>query len=162
MQTPESRVLLDCGIDVASSEKDAYPFLDAPEFNIKELDAVIISHAHLDHCGFVPYLFKFGFTKWVQPSGEDLFELKRPVDYFRMFYADTALYGDVAGLMCGYAFFGTDHMLFGTDYPWDIEGGDKYIRLTINAIDRMDISDTEKRKIFETNAKRLLRLDNLS
>ncbi len=61
LQTPESRVLLDCGIDVASSEKDAYPYLDAPEFNIKELDAVILSHAHLDHCGFVPYLFKFGF-----------------------------------------------------------------------------------------------------
>ena len=33
------------------------------DFNIKELDAVIISHAHLDHCGFVPYLFKFGFLK---------------------------------------------------------------------------------------------------
>jgi len=61
LQTQESRVLLDCGIDVAASEKDAYPFLDAPEFNINELDAVIISHSHLDHCGFVPYLFKFGY-----------------------------------------------------------------------------------------------------
>jgi uncharacterized protein len=61
LQTPESRVLLDCGVDVAASDKDAYPFLDAPEFNIRELDAVIISHSHLDHCGFVPYLFKYGF-----------------------------------------------------------------------------------------------------
>jgi uncharacterized protein len=60
LQTPESRVLIDCGVDVAS-DKDAYPFLDSPDFNINELDAVIISHSHLDHCGFVPYLFKYGY-----------------------------------------------------------------------------------------------------
>ncbi len=60
LQTPESRILLDCGVDVAS-DNDAYPFLDAPEFRINELDAVIISHSHLDHCGFVPYLFKYGY-----------------------------------------------------------------------------------------------------
>src|SRR3989338_2172191 len=60
LQTPESRILLDCGINVAS-DKDPYPFLEAPEFNIKDLDAVILSHAHLDHCGMVPYLYKFGY-----------------------------------------------------------------------------------------------------
>lgn len=60
LQTPESRIILDCGVDVAS-EKESYPFLEAPEFRINELDAVIISHSHLDHCGFVPYLFKYGF-----------------------------------------------------------------------------------------------------
>ncbi len=60
LQTPESRVLLDCGVDVAS-DNDAYPYLDAPEFDINELDAVIVSHSHLDHCGFVPYLFKYGY-----------------------------------------------------------------------------------------------------
>ena len=60
LQTPESRVLLDCGINVASPDKP-YPYLDAPEFNINELDAVILSHAHIDHCGFIPYLFKYGY-----------------------------------------------------------------------------------------------------
>ena len=61
LQTPESRVLLDCGVDVAGGDSQSYPMLEAPEFNINQLDAVIISHAHLDHCGFVPYLFKYGY-----------------------------------------------------------------------------------------------------
>ncbi|MBN2052698.1 beta-CASP ribonuclease aCPSF1 [Candidatus Woesearchaeota archaeon] len=60
LQTPESRVLLDCGLDVAN-EDEAYPYLDAPELKIAELDAVIVSHAHLDHCALVPYLFKMGY-----------------------------------------------------------------------------------------------------
>lgn len=61
LQTPESRVLIDCGVNVAAPENSMYPFLDAPEFRINELDAVIITHAHLDHCGVVPMLFKFGY-----------------------------------------------------------------------------------------------------
>jgi KH/beta-lactamase-domain protein len=60
LQTPESRILLDCGINVANDEH-AYPYLEAPEFNINELDAVILSHAHIDHSGFIPYLFKYGY-----------------------------------------------------------------------------------------------------
>lgn len=61
LQTPESRVLLDCGINVAASNDEMYPRLEVPEFKIDELDAVIVTHAHLDHSGFVPYLFKFGY-----------------------------------------------------------------------------------------------------
>ncbi len=61
LQTPESRVMLDCGINVAAPEDSAYPYLDAPEFNLKELDAIIVSHAHLDHVGLVPYLYKMGY-----------------------------------------------------------------------------------------------------
>ncbi|MBD3263003.1 beta-CASP ribonuclease aCPSF1, partial [Candidatus Woesearchaeota archaeon] len=60
LQTPESKVLIDCGINVAS-DKHAFPYLNAPEFHINDLDAVIISHAHLDHSGFLPYLFKMGY-----------------------------------------------------------------------------------------------------
>src|SRR3989344_1460311 len=60
LQTPESRVLLDCGIDVAN-EAQPYPFLEAPEFKIEELDAVIVSHAHVDHSGLIPLLYKYGY-----------------------------------------------------------------------------------------------------
>ncbi len=61
LQTPESKVLIDCGINVAAPEKFAFPYLNAPEFHIQDLDAVIISHAHLDHSGFLPYLLKMGY-----------------------------------------------------------------------------------------------------
>ena len=60
LQTPESNVLIDCGVNVGTPSK-AFPRLDMPEFNIAELDAVIITHAHLDHCGMVPFLFKYGY-----------------------------------------------------------------------------------------------------
>jgi len=58
LQTPESRILMDCGIDPSS---DDYPYLDAPEFKIDELDAIVLTHSHLDHCGLIPYLIKFGY-----------------------------------------------------------------------------------------------------
>ncbi len=60
LQTPESRVLLDVGVNVASDD-ETYPMLEAPEFNIHDLDAIIVTHAHLDHCGFIPWLFKMGY-----------------------------------------------------------------------------------------------------
>ncbi|MGC9516541.1 MAG: beta-CASP ribonuclease aCPSF1 [Methanomicrobiales archaeon] len=62
LQTPNSKVLLDCGVNVAGAdEKSAYPFLNVPEFVLDDLDAVIISHAHLDHSGFLPYLYHYGY-----------------------------------------------------------------------------------------------------
>ena len=61
LQTPESRILLDCGIDVAAQNSEAYPYLDAPEFDINQLDAVVCSHPHIDHVGLIPFLFKLGY-----------------------------------------------------------------------------------------------------
>ena len=61
LQTPNSKVLLDCGVDVASHGQEKFPVLDVPEFDIAQLDAVIISHAHLDHVGLLPYLYKMGY-----------------------------------------------------------------------------------------------------
>ncbi len=62
LQTPESKILLDCGINVAApTNEEMFPLLEAPEFKIDELDAVIISHSHVDHVAFLPYLYKMGF-----------------------------------------------------------------------------------------------------
>ena len=62
LQTPNSKILIDCGIDVASHGKDRFPYFDIPEFDISQLDAIVISHAHLDHVGLLPYLYKMGYT----------------------------------------------------------------------------------------------------
>ena len=62
LQTPNSKILLDCGIDVASQGSDKFPYFNIPEFDINQIDAVIISHAHLDHVGLLPYLYKMGYT----------------------------------------------------------------------------------------------------
>ncbi|GBE20154.1 ribonuclease [archaeon BMS3Abin17] len=61
LQTPNSKILLDCGVDVAAHGAGKFPTFDVPEFDIAQLDAVIISHAHLDHVGLVPYLYKMGY-----------------------------------------------------------------------------------------------------
>ena len=62
LQTRESNVLLDCGTNPGSTKPfEAFPRFDNPAFEIDSLDAVVISHAHLDHCGLVPFLFKYGY-----------------------------------------------------------------------------------------------------
>ena len=61
LQTPTSKILLDCGIDVSSRDEDKFPILNVPEFDIHTLDAVILSHAHIDHSGLIPYLYKMGY-----------------------------------------------------------------------------------------------------
>ena len=86
---------------------------------------------------------------------------KRPFDYFRMFYADTAVFGSIPATECGLAFFGADHVLFASDAPFDPEKGSGYIRETIRVVDNITASIEDKQKIYEGNARRLLKLDNL-
>ncbi len=62
LKTRESSVLLDCGIHPGTNRPfESFPRFDSPEFQIDSLDAVVISHAHLDHCGLVPFLYKYGY-----------------------------------------------------------------------------------------------------
>jgi uncharacterized protein len=84
---------------------------------------------------------------------------KRPLDYFRMFYADTALFGAYDATVCGLQFFGPGMVLFASDSPFDPEKGPMYIRETISIIDRLPITSAERERIYSGNAIRLLKLD---
>ena len=80
---------------------------------------------------------------------------RRPIDYFRMFYADTALFGAAAATACGLGFFGVDHVLFASDSPFEPEPG-LYIRETVAVIDRLPVTNAECAKIYAGNALDLL------
>jgi uncharacterized protein len=117
--------------------------------------------------GMIPYFAGRIGPGWdvlgSRTSGEDyrklLTELKhRPHDYFKMFYADTALFGAKAATECGLEFFGADRVLFASDTPYDPEGGSMFIRETIRIIRELDITEEQREKIFHGNAERLLRL----
>jgi len=127
-------------------------------------DLKIITH-HLG--GMIPYFEGRVGPGWDQlgtrTSEEDYTLLlkklkKRPLDYFRLFYADTALFGAREATICGLKFFGVDRVLFASDSPFDPEKGSAYIRSTIEIIDSLDIKAAERQAIYEGNAKRLLKL----
>ena len=80
---------------------------------------------------------------------------KRPYDYFKMFWADTAVFGSAAATECGLKFFGLDQVVFASDAPFDPEGGPMYIRETIKVIDNLAIAESDREKIYRRNAERL-------
>src|SRR5688572_9413704 len=83
---------------------------------------------------------------------------KRPSDYYKMFYGDTALFGAEHALRCAIEFFGVDHMLFGSDMPFDPEKGPQFIRETIANLDALGLSTSDRKRIDEDNARRVLRV----
>jgi predicted TIM-barrel fold metal-dependent hydrolase len=124
----------------------------------------IITH-HMG--GMIPYFEGRVGPGWDQlgtrTSDEDYTLLlkklkKRPLDYFRLFYADTALFGAREATVCGLKFFGSDRVLFASDSPFDPEKGSAYIRWTSEIIDSLDIKPKERQAIYEGNARRLLKL----
>ncbi len=91
LQTPNSKVLLDCGVDVAAQNQDKFPFFNIPEFDINDIDAVIISHAHLDHVGLLPYLYKMGYKGpvYMTPPTRDIAALLA-LDFIGVAYKQAA------------------------------------------------------------------------
>jgi aminocarboxymuconate-semialdehyde decarboxylase len=83
---------------------------------------------------------------------------RRPFDYFKMFYADTALFGNRPAMECGLTFFGPDRVLFASDMPFDPEKGTFNIRETIKDVDGLPVDESVRRQIYEGNARRMLRL----
>ncbi len=79
--------------------------------------------------------------------------LRRPhLDYFRLFYADTAMFGGRSGLLSALDFFGPDHLVFATDAPLGP------IRESVAALDRLALADAERAGVMGATAERLLRL----
>jgi predicted TIM-barrel fold metal-dependent hydrolase len=114
--------------------------------------------------GLIPYFHKRIELAWdfnvermgYQYEGQTL--TRRPLDYDRMFYCDTAIQGNMPALMCAWEFFGPDHMVFATDMPYDNELGARLYRETLPAVEAMPIDGDSRRKIFSENARRLLQL----
>ncbi len=87
LQTTESRILFDCGIDPAQpfGDSNVFPILDSPDFKLEDIDAIVLSHAHMDHCGLLPYLYKSGYKGPIyctEPS-RDLMALSQ-LDYIKI------------------------------------------------------------------------------
>jgi len=62
VQTPNDKILIDCGVNPETFEgQRAFPYLSSMGITLDQIDAVVLSHAHLDHCGFLPYLFAYGY-----------------------------------------------------------------------------------------------------
>ncbi len=120
-------------------------------------DLKFITH----HCGgMVPYFARrlAGQSQRMfdQTYSETSISLSRPpIEYFKLFYGDTAVGGWTPALMCGHAFFGAEHILFGTDMP---HGGTANVEQTISSIEQMAVPDADKRQIFADNARRLLHI----
>jgi uncharacterized protein len=120
------------------------------------------------HCGaMIPYFAGRAETLWAQlgsrsADGSDAELLKRmkktPIEYFKMFYADTVLGGSASALRCGLDFFGADRVLFASDCPFDPEGGPMFIREGIRSIDDLQLSEEDQEKIYRQNALKLLRM----
>ena len=91
LQTPNSKILLDCGVDVAAQGQNKFPFFNLPEFDLTQLDAVIISHAHLDHVGLLPYLYKMGYKGpvYMTPPTRDIAALLS-LDFIGVAYKQAA------------------------------------------------------------------------
>ncbi len=119
----------------------------------------IVSH----HCGgIVPYLA--GRLDWADDMNEmrmgqrDIDLKEHALVYFRRIFYDTAVGGNTAALQCARSVMGLDQIVFGTDAPFDNQYGKRLIRQAVEAVERMGLEDEEKKKIFQDNAIKLLRL----
>jgi aminocarboxymuconate-semialdehyde decarboxylase len=121
----------------------------------------IITH-HLG--GFAPYAserIREGYDKFLKAArarNEPTMLAKHPQAYFHDFYADTITIGSVPALRCGIDFFGVDRVMFGTDMPFDTQGGVKYVEVALQAMEEIDLSSEDKARIYEDNARRIFRL----
>jgi len=82
----------------------------------------------------------------------------RPIDYFKKFYGDTVLGGSTAALRCGLDFFGPEHVVFASDFPYGPESGLWFLRENMRSVDELDIGKAEREGIYFGNALKLMRM----
>jgi len=88
--TRESKILVDCGVSVSNENGGSAPYFNAPELlPMDSIDAVVITHAHLDHCGLVPALFKYGYDGpvYCTPPTRDMMSLLQ-IDYIKVSFGE--------------------------------------------------------------------------
>lgn len=83
---------------------------------------------------------------------------KKVIDYYKCFFADTALYGNPLALKLAISFFGVEKILFGTDFPFCGENGGRVTRQAILALESIKLDQKDKCQIYQNNARRILRL----
>jgi len=89
LSTNESKVLIECGLAM-ESEDIKLPYLKVPEvLPLEQLDGIIITHAHLDHCGLLPALYKYGYDgpTYCTPPTRDLMALLL-LDYIKVSHSE--------------------------------------------------------------------------
>ncbi|HWP58003.1 MAG TPA: amidohydrolase family protein [Candidatus Acidoferrales bacterium] len=84
---------------------------------------------------------------------------ENPLAYFQRFYVDTADHPALT-LRCVLDFFGADHLVLGTNYPYGPEEGCRFVRNSLEAVDQLGLSPADKEKVLGGNAARILRLDD--
>ena len=75
LTTPQSKVLIDCGESPGATGAASSPYLHVPEiYPFSTLDAVVLTHAHLDHSAYVPLLYRYGYDGpvYTTPATRDL------------------------------------------------------------------------------------------
>ncbi|MHB8566354.1 MAG: amidohydrolase family protein [Nitrososphaerales archaeon] len=81
-----------------------------------------------------------------------------PLEYFKKMYGDTVANGSVGALECAYRFYGPEHIVFATDYPFGPEKGERWVDETLKTVRNFDIPSEEREMILDGNARKLLKL----
>lgn len=114
-------------------------------------EAVLVAH-HLG--GMVPFFASRIATHYERdhPEGEN------PIQALRLCYGDTALGGGPAAMRCGVDFYGAEHVVYGSDYPFDGQSGRVFVDRSVEAVESAGLGEDERFAILEGNARRILGL----
>jgi aminocarboxymuconate-semialdehyde decarboxylase len=106
--------------------------------------------------GMFPYFagrIQFGLMRLREKLPRDMSE------YWKNIYGDSCLSGGLPeAYACGYAFFGPDRVVYGSDYPFGPESGETFVRANLSGLTSLNISAEDTEKVLSGNAKRLLKI----